>query len=166
MTSRGAGPVSTGPRAPRRPGRWPRNWAALYDTGTPAARVLRADCDAVIPTTGPSPAAVQARPVSVSTRVLPEPAGALMTDARWPSVRTDSAAAAWSVRSPVRVRVSCVASARPVSAASSCAGSAPSACAACARVRRGALSARACASMRSSMTSCARVAYRMPPCRW
>ena len=33
----------TGPRAPRWPGRWPRNWAVLYDSGTPAARVLRAD---------------------------------------------------------------------------------------------------------------------------
>ena len=56
--------------------------------------------------------------------------------------------------------------ARPASASSSRAGSAPSACAACARVRRGAPSARACATMRSSMASCARVAYRVPPCRW
>ena len=53
-----------------------------------------------IPTTGPSPAVVHARPVSVSTRVLPDPAGALMTDTRVPSVRTDSAAAAWSVAQP------------------------------------------------------------------
>jgi hypothetical protein len=25
------GPMGTGPRAPRRPGKWPRNWALLYD---------------------------------------------------------------------------------------------------------------------------------------
>ena len=56
--------------------------------------------------------------------------------------------------------------ARPASASSSRAGSAPSARAACARVTRGAPSAPACATMRSSMASCARVAYRVPPCRW
>ena len=69
--------------------------------------MLRADCAAVIPTTGPSPAAAHALPVSVSTWVLPDPAGALMTETRLPSVRTDSAAAAWSSRSPVRVRGAC-----------------------------------------------------------
>ena len=57
-----------------------------------------------MPITGPSPAAAQARAASASTRVLPDPAGALITDTRWPSVSTDSAAAAWSSRSPVRVR--------------------------------------------------------------
>ena len=128
--------------------------------------MLRADCAAVIPTTGPSPVAAQARPVSVSTQVLPDPAGALMTETRLPSVRTDSAAAAWSSRSPVCVRGACVSVARPASASSSWAGSAPRARAACARVRRGAPLARACVSMRSSMASCARVAYRVPPCRW
>ena len=56
------GLIGTGPRAPRWPGRWPRNWAVLYDSGTPAARVLRADCDVVMPITGPSPADSQARP--------------------------------------------------------------------------------------------------------
>ena len=116
-----------GPRAPRRPGRWPRNWALLYDTGTPAARVLRADWDGVMPITGPSPAAAQTRAASASTRVFPDPAGALITDTRLPSVSTDSAAAAWSSRSPVCVRGACVSCARPVSASSSCAGSAPSA---------------------------------------
>ena len=45
----------TGPRAPRWPGRWPRNWAVLYDSGTPAARVLRADWDGVMPMTRPEP---------------------------------------------------------------------------------------------------------------
>ncbi len=72
MTSRVPGPMGTGPRAPRRPGRWPRNWAALYDTGTPAARVLRADWDGVMPITGPSPAAAQIRAASASTRVFPD----------------------------------------------------------------------------------------------
>ena len=43
--------------------------------------------------------------------------------------------------------------------------SALSMCAACARVSRGAPLARACATIRSSIRSCARVAYRMPPCR-
>ena len=74
MTSRVPGPMGTGPRAPRRPGRWPRNWAALYDTGTPAARVLRADWDGVMPITGPSPASAQMRAASARTRVLPAPA--------------------------------------------------------------------------------------------
>src|ERR1035438_9455845 len=109
MTSRVPGPIGPGPRAPRRPGRWPRNWAVLYDTGTPAARVLRADWDGVMPITGPRPAAVQARAASARTRVLPEPAGALITETSWPSVRTDSAAAAWSSRSLDWVGWSCVA---------------------------------------------------------
>ena len=128
--------------------------------------MLRADCDAVIPTTGPSPAAAHARPVSVSTRVLPDPAGALMTDARWPSVRTDSAAAAWSSRSPVRVRVSCVASRVAGQRGVELRGVGAERVRGLRAVRRGAPLARACASMRSSMTSCARVAYRVPPCRW
>src|SRR5271165_4179968 len=106
-SSSGPGPVSTSPRAPRRPGRWPRNWALLYETGTPAARVLRADWAAVIPITWPRPAAAHALPPSVRTWVLPDPAGALMTETRLPdpagalmtetrlpSVRTDMAAAA------------------------------------------------------------------------
>ena len=78
--------MRTGPRAPRRPGRWPRNWAALYDTGTPAARVLRADWDGVMPITGPSPASAQIRAASASTRVFPAPAGALITETSRPSV--------------------------------------------------------------------------------
>ena len=85
MTSKVPGPIGTGPRAPRRPGRWPRNWAALYDRGTPAARVLRADWDAVMPITGPSPASVQIRAASASTRVFPAPAGALSTETSRPS---------------------------------------------------------------------------------
>ena len=160
------GLIATGPRAPRWPGRWPRNWAVLYDTGMPAARVLRADCDGVMPITGPSPADSQARASSNRTRVLPDPAGALITETRLPSVSADSAAAAWSPRSPVSVQASCAWCASPASACSSRSGSAPRARAASARVRRGAPSARACASMRSSIASCARVAYRTPPCRW
>ena len=79
---------------------------------------------------------------------MPDPAGALMTETRLPSVRTDSAAAAWSSRSPVCVRCASVSCAWPVSAASSRAGSVPSARAACVRVRRGAPLAPACVSMR------------------
>ena len=56
--------------------------------------MLRADWDGVIPMTGPSPAAAQTRAVSASTRVLPDPAGALITETRLPSVSTDSTAAA------------------------------------------------------------------------
>ena len=102
-----------------------------------------------MPITAPPPAA-QMRAISARTRVLPEPAGALITDTSRPSARAASAAAAWSSRSPLAVfpsgvwRASC---ARPVSASSSCARSAPSACAACARVMRGALVALAWASM-------------------
>jgi hypothetical protein len=33
-------------------------------------------------------------PAAASTQVLPDPAGALITEMRWPSVSTDSAAAA------------------------------------------------------------------------
>src|SRR5271169_1534197 len=55
-----------------------------------------------MPITGPRPAAAQARAASASTRVLPDPAGALITETRLPSVRTDSAAAAWSSRNRVR----------------------------------------------------------------
>ena len=66
--------------------------------------MLRADWDAVMPMTGPSPAAAQMRAISARTRVLPDPAGALITDTRRPSVSTASAAAAWSSRSPVPVR--------------------------------------------------------------
>ena len=62
---------------------------------------------------------------------MPDPAGALITETRVPSVRTDSAAAAWSSRSPVCVRGASASCAWPVSAASSWAGSAPSARAAC-----------------------------------
>jgi hypothetical protein len=47
-----------------------------------------------MPITGPSPAARQALATSASRRVLPAPAGALITDTRRPSVSTDSAAAA------------------------------------------------------------------------
>ena len=76
----------------------------LYDTGTPAARVLRADWDGVMPMTRPSLAAAHALPAAASTQVLPDPAGALITETRRPSVSTARAAAAWSSRSPVRVR--------------------------------------------------------------
>jgi hypothetical protein len=64
----------------------------LYDSDTPTARVLWADCEGVIPTTG-RPAAAQTRAASVITRVLPDPAGALITETRLPSVSTDSTAA-------------------------------------------------------------------------
>ena len=53
-----------------------------------------------MPITGPSPAAAQIRAASASTRVFPDPAGALMTDTSWASVSTDHAAAVWSARSP------------------------------------------------------------------
>ena len=53
-----------------------------------------------MPMTGPRPAARHAFAISARTRVLPAPAGALITDTRRPSVSTDSAAAAWSSRSP------------------------------------------------------------------
>ncbi len=53
-----------------------------------------------MPITGPSPAAAQIRAASASTRVFPDPAGALITDTSLPSVSTDHAAAAWSARSP------------------------------------------------------------------
>jgi hypothetical protein len=66
----------------------------LQDPATPTARVLRADCEGVIPTTGPRPAAAQTRAASVTTRVFPDPAGALITETRCPSVSTDSTAAA------------------------------------------------------------------------
>ena len=84
------------------------------------------------------------RAASARTRVFPDPAGALSTETSRPSVRTASAAAAWSSRSPLPrarilrvarvLRLARVARVRvPVSASSSRAGSAPSACAACAR---------------------------------
>ena len=62
ISSSGAGPISTGPRAPRRPGRWPRNWAALYDTGHPGGQGVagglgRGDPDHLAqPGRGPGPA--------------------------------------------------------------------------------------------------------------
>ena len=154
------GRSATGPRAPRRPGRWPRNWALLYDSGTPAARVLRADWDG-----GDADRPGRARPpptpwpTSARTRVLPDPAGALITDTRRPSVSTDSAAAAWSSRSPIRCAAPCASCARRSSACSSCVEVRAE------RLRgvgaghaRRAVCARACATMRSSMASCARVA--------
>jgi hypothetical protein len=49
------GPVETGLRAPRWPGRWPRNWAPLHDSATPPVRVLRAGWDVVMPMTGLRP---------------------------------------------------------------------------------------------------------------
>ena len=73
----------------------------LQGSATPAARELRADCEGVIATTG-RPAAVQTRAASVITRVLPDPAGALITETRFPSVSTDSTAAACSAVSRVR----------------------------------------------------------------
>jgi hypothetical protein len=45
----------------------------LYDTGTPAARVLQADWDGVMPMTQPSPAAAHAWPAAASTQILPDP---------------------------------------------------------------------------------------------
>ena len=51
-----------------------------------------ADREGVIPTTG-RPAAAQARAASVITRVLPDPAGASITETRLPSVSTASTAA-------------------------------------------------------------------------
>jgi hypothetical protein len=123
--------------------------------------VLRADWDAVMPMTGPSPATRHARAISAMTRVLPAPAGALITDTRRPSASTDSAAAAWSSRSPEPVRASLVSPSAPGPASKVCssrARSAPSAAAASGRVMRGAVRACACATMASSMLSCARVA--------
>src|ERR1700683_1275402 len=80
--TRSPGPAWTGPRAPGQPGRWPRNRAEFQDSGIPAASVLRADCDGVTPITRPVPAARHARPASVSTVDLPDPAGALITYTR------------------------------------------------------------------------------------
>ena len=104
MTRRVPGPIGTGPRAPRRPGRWPRNWALLYDSGHPggqgvAGRLGRGDADHFA-----GRGAAQIRAASASTRVFPDPAGALSTDTSRPSVSTASAAAAWSSRSPRRAR--------------------------------------------------------------
>jgi len=53
-----------------------------------------------MPMTGPRPAFRHAFAISARTRVLPAPAGALITDTRRPSVRADRAAAAWSSRRP------------------------------------------------------------------
>ena len=102
--------------------------------------MLRADCDAVIPITGPSPAAAQARRglgqhpglAGAGRGVDHRHALAVGQDRQRRGglvLAQPGLACAWSVRAR---------RARPVSASSSCAGSAPSACAACARVRRGA----------------------------
>ena len=77
------------------------------------------------------------RAASARTRVLPVPAGALITDTSRPSASAASAAAAWPSRSPVSVGCACVSGAAPVSALSRCARSAPSACAACSRASFG-----------------------------
>jgi hypothetical protein len=99
---------------------WSGNCALSYEAGTPAARVLRADWDGVMPITGPSPAFAQIRAASASTRVFPDPAGALITDTSLPSVSADHAAAAWSSRSPDPVRCACACpSGAPVSVSSS-----------------------------------------------
>ena len=57
---------------------------------------------------------------------MPDPAGALITDTRRPSVSAENSAAAWSSRSPAGVRLACVSRAGCVSAASSCVTLAPS----------------------------------------
>ena len=101
ITSKVPRPIRTGPRAPRRRAGGPGTARRCRTPGAPAARVLRADCDGVIPITGPSPAPAQIRAASASTRVFPDPAGALSTETSWPSVSAASAAAAWSSRSPL-----------------------------------------------------------------
>ena len=99
--------------------------------------------------------------------------GALITDTSRPSVRTASAAAAWSSRSPLpcadlrvarRVRLARrrASGQRGLELREVRAERARGLRA----VMRGAPAARASASMRSSMDSCACVAYRAPPCRW
>ena len=45
------------------------------------------------------------RAASARTQVLPDPAGALITDTSRPSVSAASAAAAWSSRSPVLTQI-------------------------------------------------------------
>ena len=131
--------------------------SSLTTTGTrgcgPAARAARRSRDCPFDALGWRP--------GVAARV--RWAGALITDTRLPSVSTDSAAADWSSRNPFSVRASRASRARPASACSSRSASTPSTRAASARVSRGAPSARACESMRSSMASCGRVAYRTPP---
>jgi len=54
-----------------------RAWHAASERWT--GRVLRADWDAAMPSTRPSPAAARARAISAITRVLPDPAGAHRT---------------------------------------------------------------------------------------
>ncbi len=52
------GPRLVAPRASRRPGRWPRNWAVFSATGIPASSsTLRAAEVVAIPITRPMPAA-------------------------------------------------------------------------------------------------------------
>ena len=80
--------------------RLPELQALAAERGVKGASKMR-KADLLAALGGPSPAAAHALPVSVRTKVLPEPAGALITDTRLPSARTDSAAAAWSSRSSV-----------------------------------------------------------------
>jgi len=100
------------------------------------------------PTRPPSPAPAQARATSARTRVMPDPAGALITDTRAPVSqhrhRRGRLVHAQPPSGARILRISCLAA----RAARRRAGSTPSACAACAGVRRGGDAARV--RMRSS----------------
>ena len=169
MTQQGAGADGDRAAGAAAAGQVAQELGAVVRPGTPAARVLRADWDGVMPITvspagGPDPRDLGQHPgLARPGRGVDhrhEPAIGQGGQRGGGLVLAQPAARARVLR---RRASSC---ARPASASSSRAGSAPSACAACARVMRGAPFALACAAMRSSMASCARVAYRVPPCRW
>ena len=105
-------------------------------------RPLVAFWDVAVPNTGPS----QIRAAVARTRVLPVPAGPVITSTVRGEVRTCQTAAAWSSRSPRGAACSRALCARPRSCASSSAGSAPRRRAAQSPGRRGALWVCACAS--------------------
>ena len=111
-----------GPRASRRPCRWPRNSAVLSARSTPASRsALRAAWEVVSPYTSPRPACRHSPATWAAVRVFPEPAGPTRISARRSLVTATNAAAAWSSRSPEPV-VCCAASAARA-AARTCASS-------------------------------------------
>ena len=69
-------------------------------TRTPALwSSLVAFCEVAVPNTGP----LHARAAAASTRVLPVPAGPVITSTVRAEVSTCQIAAAWSSRSPLRV---------------------------------------------------------------
>ena len=108
-------------------GIWPRWMAAssrvvLAASRIPAARrPLVAFWEVAVPNTGPS----QARAMAARTRVLPVPAGPVITSTVRGEVSACHAAAAWSRRSPRGAACSRGSCARPASSARSCARSAP-----------------------------------------